>query len=87
MTAKSLSRRVAELTKEHLGKRMSAHLFRDAGATAVALHDGANVGIVASVLGHSTEKTAERYYIQAQSFDAYRRYHELVERERRAARS
>ena len=86
MTAKSLSRRVAELTKEYLGKRMSAHLFRDAGATAVALHDGANVGIVASVLGHSTEKTAERYYNQARSFDAYRRYHDLVERDRRAAR-
>ena len=46
----------------------------------------ANVGIVASVLGHSTEKTAERYYNQARSFDAYRHYHDLVQRERRAAR-
>jgi|SRR5271165_3408297 len=86
MTAKSLSRRVAQLTEEHLGRRMSAHLFRDASATAVTLRDGANVGIVASVLGHSTEKTAERYYNQARSFDAYRRYHDLVERDRRAAR-
>jgi integrase/recombinase XerC len=87
MTAKSLSRRVAQLTEEHFGKHMSAHLFRDASATAVALRDGANVGIVTSVLGHSTEKTAERYYNQARRFDAFRRYHDAVRRERRAARS
>jgi site-specific recombinase XerD len=79
MTPKSLSRRVREITDRHLQRPMSAHLFRDAAATAIALRDGAHVGIVAGVLGHARQETSEKHYNQARSFDACRRYQQLIE--------
>lgn len=80
MTGKSLSRRVRQLVDEHLGRAMSAHLFRDAAATTVALRDPAHIGIVADVLGHARQETSERYYNQARRIDAGRRYQEFLGR-------
>jgi integrase/recombinase XerD len=82
MTGKSLSRRVRELVDEHLGRAMSAHLFRDAAATTVALRNPALIGILADVLGHARLETSERYYNQARRIDACRRYQEFLGRRR-----
>jgi integrase len=80
MPGKSLSRRVRQKTDQHLGRAMSAHLFRDAAATTVALRDGANIGVVPDVLGHARLDTSQRYYNQARRFDACRRYQEFLGR-------
>ena len=79
VTAKALSRRVRQLTSRHLDRSMSMHLFRDSAATAIAVHDSTHIGIVASVLQHARHDTSERRYNQARSFDAFRRYQDLVE--------
>ena len=83
MTGKALSRRIRALILEHLGRPMSAHLFRDCVATEIALRDPAHIGIVAPVLGHARHETSEKYYNQAKSFEAFRRHQELIERGRK----
>lgn len=82
MTGKALSRRLRALILEHLGRPMSAHLFRDCAATGIALRSPRDIGIVAPVLGHTRHETSEQYYNQAKSFEAFRRHQELIERER-----
>lgn len=82
MTGKSLSRRLRALILEHLGRPMSAHLFRDCAATGIALRSPEDIGIVAPVLGHARHETSEQYYNQAKSVEAFRRHQELIDRER-----
>lgn len=79
MTGKALSRRVRALVLEHLGRPMSAHLFRDCAATGIALRSPRDIGIVAPVLGHARHESSERHYNQAKSFAAFRRHQELIE--------
>jgi integrase len=73
-----LSNRIAWATKEILGTRVSAHLFRDAAATTLARHAPENARMIAPLLGHTNLEIAERHYIQANSIDAGRAYANVV---------
>ena len=53
---------------------MTPHLFRDAAATSIAIHDPEHVTNIMPVLGHSTLTTCERHYNQAQGLEAGRRW-------------
>jgi integrase len=50
---------------------MNPHLFRDAAATTLAIHDPQHVRIAAPLLGHRTFATTERYYQQATAMEAH----------------
>lgn len=71
---KELGAAIAKRTKARFGFRIGPHLFRDCAATYVATHSGGDVGIVKSLLGHSTLRTAERHYNQASQYDAARKF-------------
>ena len=65
---------VKKRTKLAFGTAINPHAFRDAAATTLAIHDPDHVHVAAPVLGHRSLATAERFYNQAQSLDAHRRY-------------
>ncbi len=75
---------IRQRTLERFGHPINPHLFRDAAATSIAVEDPAHVRTIASILGHTTLRTAERYYNQASSLEAARRYQAEV-RTRRGA--
>jgi integrase len=66
--------RIIKLTRAAFGRSINPHLFRDAAATTVAIHDPVHVCAVAPLLGHRTFATTERHYIQAQSLEAHREF-------------
>ena len=82
MLGKSLSRHIRELTAKHLGRPMSAHLFRNSVVTTIAVRHSAQIGIAGHVLGHARHATSEKHYNQAGSSAAVRRNQELLKRER-----
>jgi integrase len=94
---RTIAHRVRRHTRAAFGVAMTPHLFRDAAATAIAIHDPEHVNNIMPVLGHSTLTTSERHYNQARGLEAGRRYHGTVqairgrfstpERSRRRARS
>jgi integrase/recombinase XerD len=57
-------------TKAAFGKPVNPHLFRDAAATSLAVHDPVNVQVGRHVLGHGHYRTMEEYYNQARSIEA-----------------
>jgi site-specific recombinase XerD len=74
MAATTIYGRVIALTTAKFGHSVNPHLFRDSAATSVATEDPAHVHIVKDVLGHSTLKTSERYYMHAQATEAIPRH-------------
>ncbi len=78
MNSKAAYVRVTKVTLRALGKSLNPHLFRDCAATSVALEDPEHVRIIASILGHSSLSTAEKYYNQAQSTEAGRIYQNVM---------
>ncbi|NGO62459.1 hypothetical protein G6N76_02140 [Rhizobium daejeonense] len=79
LTENSIGTIIGATTEEHLGRRVSPHLFRDCAATDVALHDSSHVGISKSVLGHATLASSQTHYNQATSFAAMRRYQKVLD--------
>jgi integrase/recombinase XerD len=69
---------ISELTKERFGHVVNPHLFRDSAATSIAIEDPEHVLIVRNVLGHRSLRTAERYYMHAQTLEASRRYQRRI---------
>src|SRR5690606_12010003 len=57
-------------TKDAFGYPVNPHLFRDAAATSLAVHDPASVQVGRHVLGHADYRTFEKHYKQAQSIEA-----------------
>jgi integrase/recombinase XerD len=82
MPANTLYERVVTLTQAKFGHAITPHDFRGCAATSIVIHDPDHVRIAARLLGHSRLKTTERYYIQAQSFEASRRYQHEIEARR-----
>jgi integrase/recombinase XerD len=70
----NVSDRIRRLTRKHVGRDLSPHLFRDCAATSVAIKDPRHIGIVKDVLGHATLRTSEKHYNQATSVSGLRRY-------------
>lgn len=73
-----IHRRISERTQERFGHPINPHLFRDVAATSIAIEDPEHVGIVLTILGHSTLRTSESYYNQANGIEAARRYQSVV---------
>jgi integrase len=74
MSEMAIYLRIRWHTQRAFGQAINPHLFRDAAATTLAIADPAHVRVAAPLLGHRTFTTTERYYQQAQSFDAHRVY-------------
>ena len=70
----AIGHQVRQRTAAAFGKPLSPHLFRDAVATAIAVGAPENVGLIPSILGHTTLMTSERHYNQAGTLEAGRRY-------------
>jgi hypothetical protein len=70
-------------TKAAFGASVNPHLFRDAAATSVAIHDPANVHITRLMLGHGQHRTSEIHYNQAGSIQASVSLNAILERRRR----
>jgi integrase/recombinase XerD len=65
-------------TKTAFGRSVNPHLFRDCAATSIAIDDPAHVRVASQLLGHRSASTTERYYNQAQTIDAARRYQDFL---------
>ena len=74
MTEMAIYDRIRAHTQKTFGRAINPHLFRDAAATTLAIADPEHVRVAAPLLGHRTFMTTERYYQQAQAFDAHRAY-------------
>lgn len=77
---------VRKCTKAAFGTAINPHAFRDAAATTLAIHDPEHVRVAAPVLGHRSLSTTEKYYNQARSLDAHRRYTDALSRLREPSR-
>ena len=78
MPANTVYERLTTITRSKFGHSITPHLFRDCAATSIAIDDPAHVRIAGKLLGHSRFRTTERYYIQAQSFEASRKYQRVI---------
>ena len=74
MTQIAIYDRIRTRTKAEFGKDMSPHLFRDSAATTLAIDDPKHVRIAASLLGHRTFATTEKYYRQSRSIEAQKTF-------------
>ena len=70
--------RVREAVLEEVGVRLPPHMFRDCTATAVAVDDPGHVRIVPRLLHHRDERTAERFYNQADGISASRQMNAVL---------
>jgi integrase/recombinase XerD len=70
ITGESIWSIVRSRTERGLGVALNLHSFRHSAATTIATHDPENASSIADVLGHSTLRTADRYYNQAQMITA-----------------
>jgi integrase/recombinase XerD len=78
MRVRSIPQRIVDQTRAAFGHSVNPHLFRDCVATSIAIDDPDHVRIAARLLGHRSLATTDKYYNQARSIDAVRRYQELV---------
>ena len=69
---------IRKRTREAFGKSLNPHLFRNAAATTLAIHDPAHVRLAAPLLGHRDFATTEQYYLQAHSLEAHRNFTDAV---------
>lgn len=78
MTEMAIYDQIAKRTREAFGHSINPHLFRDAAATTMAVEDPEHVRLAASLLGHRTFSTTERYYQQARMLSAHRMYAKTI---------
>jgi integrase/recombinase XerD len=75
---KSIPQRIKKHTRAAFGQHLWPHLFRDCAATSIAVEAPKNARSIRNILGHSTLAIAEKYYNQARSLEAGRRYQRLL---------
>ncbi len=73
MTLNRVGQRVAQVTTRHLGKHVSAHMFRHIAATSISMKTPELAPLIRPLLGHTTSRTAEQYYNKASALAASRR--------------
>jgi hypothetical protein len=83
----TIAHHVRRHTRTAFGVAMTPHLFRDAAATAIAVHDPEHVNNIMPLLGHATLTTSERHYNQARGLEAGRRFQTTIQTIRDRARS
>ena len=74
LTDKSIRHQLKAHTKSAFGIAITPHLFRDCAATSIAIHDPDQVRMAATLLGHYTLETTQKYYDQSQMLAAGRVY-------------
>lgn len=75
---RALRERITKLTRQEFGHAINPHLFRDCAATSIATELPEHVRIIAPILGHTNLQSGERYYNQARSLQAGRRYQDVI---------
>jgi integrase len=78
MTQQSIYDRIVKRTHAAFGRGINPHLFRDCAATTLAYADPKHVGIAATLLGHRSFATTERYYLRARMGEASRQLQQDV---------
>jgi len=78
MPADDISIRVTKTTREHFGRDLSPHLFRDCAATEVALERPELIGMTKHLLGHMSSASSQKSYNQATSLTAFSRHAEVI---------
>lgn len=78
LALQDISIRVGKLTLEHLGRRISPHLFRDCLATTISQEAPEDVGLTKDAFGHATLATSQKYYNQAKGYIASDRHAEVL---------
>ena len=71
--------RINRHTRGRFGFPVNPHRFRDCAATSIAIEAPEHVGIILPVLGHARATTGERYYNQARSLHAARRFQAVID--------
>ena len=77
--ANYLSKRIAGITEQTTGIRITPHLFRDSAATTLSRLSPDAARLIPPVLAHSGNRTAERHYIHADSIHAGRELASVVQ--------
>jgi integrase len=72
MSEAVLRETIERWTKLKFGKHVWPHLFRDAAATSIAQDDPEHVGVITSLLSHTSIATAKKYYDQSTALQASR---------------
>jgi integrase/recombinase XerC len=80
MTTMEIFQRMTILTRRHLGRSVSPHLFRDCAATDIAIFDPGHIGIVKTVLSHADHATGEKYYNLATMLSASAKHQSVIAR-------
>ncbi|TNE38615.1 MAG: hypothetical protein EP345_17050 [Sphingomonadales bacterium] len=78
MPADDISIRVTKTTREHFGRDLSPHLFRDCAATEVALERPELIGMTKHLLGYMSSASSQKSYNQATSLTAFSRHAEVI---------
>ena len=74
----AIGKHISRLTERGLGRRVTPHLFRHAAATTIADTDLGDARSIRPLLGHSSDTTSQRYYIQADQISASKRHHRAI---------
>ncbi len=87
MAEQTLYTAVRDRTEEAFGKPINLHMFRDAAATSIAIEDPDHVRIAATLLGHSSLATTQKYYDQSRMLAAGRNYQSTLNQLRNKLRT
>jgi len=71
MSREAVYRCVTVHTRNHFGRAINPHLFRDCAATTIAIDDPKHIGVASCLLGNASA-TTEKYYNQARAIEASR---------------
>jgi integrase len=74
LTTKNLGTLISKLTRETIGKDVSPHLFRTAGASTAAVYGGNNPHLASALLNHRDPRVTEEHYNRATTFSAGEEY-------------
>ena len=74
---KALGEAITKRTKAAFGHAIPPHFFRDEAVTELARSSPTDVSLATPLLGHSSLRTTERHYNQAQSIDAARKFQDV----------
>ena len=78
LTDKSIRHQIKTRTEDAFGEAISPHLFRDCAATSIAIQDPEHVRMAATLLGHHSLATTQKYYDQSRMLAAGRHYQSTV---------
>ena len=78
---------IKQLTSRLIGVAICPHLFRDCAATTMALSSARDARGIRALLGHASDRTAERHYNQASAVEAGLELQDIVLARRKAAKT